>query len=239
MEENIETTLRAIKDRLPGLSMYRHIYNDNHELDQLVQSHIVETYTSFMDYCIEALEFYTHGRCHRFFQTLTNQNSLSPKAEKVQQAVVKVRLICEETLGKNVNSIKQKLEEVEESNESLLAQIQELQDHNDLMTMRQIGTLLNLHDFSYEKHCSQLNNYKRNVDAEFWAKTWHGDQERIQQVEQIKMDTAFKVWRESKSSGIFVISGQNEFDRAHNCWASCAALDLLGDELKKANTQGK
>ena len=65
MEENIETTLKAIKDRLPGLSMYRHIYNENHELDHLLQTSIVETYAAFMNYCIEALEFYTHGSCRK------------------------------------------------------------------------------------------------------------------------------------------------------------------------------
>ncbi|RGP67978.1 hypothetical protein FSPOR_5639 [Fusarium sporotrichioides] len=254
IEENIEATLRAIKDRLPGLNMYRHIYNEDHELDQLVQSHIVDTYTSFMDYCIEALEFYTQGGCRtspcvlfyrrlltivaasdRFLQTLTNQNSLSIKAEQVQQAVVKVRLVCEETLNKNVNTIKQKLEEVQVSNDKLQAQIKELQEYNDLMTMRQIGALLNVHDFSYEKHCSHLNDYKKDVHAEFWPKTWHGKQEQARQVNQIKMNEAYKAWRESKSSGTFVISGENEFDRAHNCWASYAALDVLDDELRKGS----
>jgi hypothetical protein len=138
IEENIEATLRAIKDRLPGLNMYRHIYNEDHELDQLVQSHIVDTYTSFMDYCIEALEFYTQGGCHRFLQTLTNQNSLSIKAEQVQQAVVKVRLVCEETLNKNVNTIKQKLEEVQVSNDKLQAQIKGMALGSKLSTVRSL-----------------------------------------------------------------------------------------------------
>ena len=57
-------------------------------------------------------------------QTFTSQNRLSQKADLVKAAVVNVRVLCEEALGKNVNSIKQKLEEVQVSNESLRSQIQ-------------------------------------------------------------------------------------------------------------------
>ena len=56
-------------------------------------------------------------------QTFTSQNRLSQKADLVKTALVNVRLVCEEALGKNVNSIKQKLQEVQVSNESLRAQI--------------------------------------------------------------------------------------------------------------------
>lgn len=51
--------------------MYQHIYNEEHELDKLLQSSIVETYAAFMNYCIEALEFYTHGSCRESHTPLT------------------------------------------------------------------------------------------------------------------------------------------------------------------------
>ena len=107
----------------------------------------------------------------------------------------------------------------------------ELQEHNDTMTMSQIGTLLNLHDFSCEDHHSQLESHRRNIEAEFWPRTWHGEQERIQQLGQVTNDQNYKAWRESKGYGLFVISGENDNDRAHNCWASCVALDLIDERL--------
>ena len=56
-------------------------------------------------------------------QTFTSRSRLSQKADLVKEAVVNVRCVCEEVLGKNVNSIKQTLEEVQVSNESLRAHI--------------------------------------------------------------------------------------------------------------------
>ena len=103
----------------------------------------------------------------------------------------------------------------------------ELQEHNDMMMLDQISTLLNIHDFSYEDHHGQLDRHRRNIEAEFWPKTWHGEQERIEQLGQITTDESYKAWRKSKESGVFVISGENDNDRAHNCWASNVALDLI------------
>ena len=99
------------------------------------------------------------------------------------------------------------------------------------MTMDQIGTLLKLHDFSWEDHHSELDIHGRNVEVEFWPKTWHGEQEQMQHIGQITNDQKYKVWRESKGSGMFVISGENEFHRAHNCWTSKVALDLINERL--------
>ncbi|OBS26155.1 hypothetical protein FPOA_00098 [Fusarium poae] len=102
--------------------------------------------------------------------------------------------------------------------------------------MRQISALLNIHDFSYENHCSQLAGYKRDVDADFWSKTWSGDRDRLQELGQIKTNEDYKTWCESKSSGMFVISGENDSYRAHHCWASSAALDFLDEKLANGST---
>lgn len=62
MELRIISTLKAIQDRLPGIKMYRRIYDENHELDRQLQSSIVDAYASFVDFCLAALEFYTMSR---------------------------------------------------------------------------------------------------------------------------------------------------------------------------------
>ena len=56
-------------------------------------------------------------------QTFTSRSQLSRKADLVKEVVINVRFVCEEVLGKNVNSIKQRLEEVQMSNEGLRAQV--------------------------------------------------------------------------------------------------------------------
>ena len=58
METSLASTISGIRDRLPGLNLYRHIYNDNHELDMKLQTRIVSAYRSFIEFCIEASKYY-------------------------------------------------------------------------------------------------------------------------------------------------------------------------------------
>ena len=61
MEQSLASAIFAIKDRLPGLNLYQHIYNDNHELDMRLQARIVSTYQGFIGFCIEASKYYKRG----------------------------------------------------------------------------------------------------------------------------------------------------------------------------------
>ncbi|KAF4462795.1 hypothetical protein FALBO_10392 [Fusarium albosuccineum] len=228
MEEKIESTLKDIKDRLPGMSMYQHIYNDNHELDRLLQSQIVDAYESFMDYCVAALDFYTQRSSYRLIRVFKSQSSLDQQAQLVQDAVVRVRLVCEEVLGKNVNIIREKLEEVLITNVALL-------DENDLKSLGQICTHLGIESFSSEDHFDQLQRHKGNVAAYFWSKTWLGEQESDQQLGRVLSDPGYQEWLVSESSGVFILSGENDFNGASHCWASPVALNLIDQLTKDGN----
>ncbi|MCJ1266406.1 hypothetical protein MMC22_006291 [Lobaria immixta] len=61
MEEGLASAISAIKDRLPGLNMYQHIYNGEDELDKRLQDRIVSAYKSFVEFCIEATKYYKGG----------------------------------------------------------------------------------------------------------------------------------------------------------------------------------
>ena len=57
-EERLESTLGAIMDRLPGFKMYQHIYNDDHEIDAMLQGRIVLAYQALISFCIAAIKYY-------------------------------------------------------------------------------------------------------------------------------------------------------------------------------------
>lgn len=61
MEASMASTINAIKDRLPGMKMYQHIYNENDELDTRLQVRIVSAYQGFIDFCIMATKYYKGG----------------------------------------------------------------------------------------------------------------------------------------------------------------------------------
>lgn len=66
MEEQIVSTFRDIRDRLPGLDMYQHIYDGDSELDDHFSSKVVEAYDGFVSFCLAALDFYTRGSFRMF-----------------------------------------------------------------------------------------------------------------------------------------------------------------------------
>jgi len=130
MEERLASAISAIKDRLPGLKLYQHIYNDNHELDMRLQAQIVSAYQGFIEFCIAATKYYKSGgpRKYRTHEPISRQrlrnnltccilgrwltafgrpNRILDKANKVQVVIVDIRRLCEELLDKNVHSIKQ------------------------------------------------------------------------------------------------------------------------------------
>ena len=59
MEDSLVSAITAIKDRLPGLNSYQHIYSSSHELDVNLQKNIVLAYQGFIDFCIEASKYYS------------------------------------------------------------------------------------------------------------------------------------------------------------------------------------
>lgn len=67
MEESLASAISAIKDRLPGLNLYQHIYHENHELDIKLQAQIVSAYEGFIKFCIEASKYYKGGGPRKYF----------------------------------------------------------------------------------------------------------------------------------------------------------------------------
>ena len=125
MEESIASAISAIQDRLPGLKLYQHIYNEDHELDMRLQDQILSAYESFIEFCIEASKYYKGGgprKCFsheplperqltcrilgRWLKALGGPNRILDKANRVQPIIREIRRSCDELLDKNVHSIK-------------------------------------------------------------------------------------------------------------------------------------
>ncbi|RYP33461.1 hypothetical protein DL767_004739 [Monosporascus sp. MG133] len=234
MEEVIKSTFLDIHDRLPGVSMYQHIYNENDELDQLLQSKIVDAYDSFIGFCIAASDFYTCGGVRRIILALRSHSYLDEEASRVKKAVVDVRLVCEELLSKNVNAVKVSLEEVKTLNikqqrkiEDLQRQITGLQNDRDFDNLEKIRKLLGLEAFSHEAHLAQLDSYRRSVAAEFQQKNWYSEKTPDEQLCAVVSDPAYKEWLGLPHSRVLVLSGENYVIEASHCWVSPVALDLI------------
>lgn len=94
-------------DRLPGIEMYKRLYNDDHELDKALQARIARVYEGFMAFCIKASEYYVKGGSHRWLQAFLGLSSIQDEADNVERLVVEMRILCEDLLAKSIDQIKQ------------------------------------------------------------------------------------------------------------------------------------
>ncbi|RSL52150.1 hypothetical protein CEP54_011057 [Fusarium duplospermum] len=258
MEEQINSTFLNIQDRLPGVNMYRHIYNEEHELDQLLQSKIVDAYDGFINFCMAALEFYTAPRYRRMLWALTSTGKLDEEVARVQESIVGVRLVCEDLLNKNVNVVKTRLEEVRNQNigkpicgpkhkmdrrgtnsvsiGDLQRQLTELQNDRDLDKLEEVRSLLRIEAPSDEVLFAQLRNHQSNVAAEFQPDYSFSEKTPSERLSMVKDDKAYKEWLSSQRSGMFILSGENHVNGATHCWVSPVALDLIEELVREPDT---
>ncbi|KAL3303785.1 hypothetical protein RB213_001158 [Colletotrichum asianum] len=218
----ITTTFSNIKDRLPGIKVYQRIYADDHELDRELQTKIVEAYNSFISFCIEAFEFYTRGGLRRWVQSLQSNTYIDERSALVQKSIIDVRLLCEDLLNKNVDTVKNELREVKE-----IISVLELQENTDKINLEKISKLLGVLPLPDDNRHANLSRHQGNVAAEFsWKNDYSGAtvEERMQAVEN---DSFYQEWLVGSQSRVFVMSGVNDNRNARHCWVSPMALNVV------------
>ncbi|KAM0258111.1 hypothetical protein ACHAQJ_004016 [Trichoderma viride] len=223
METSISDTLLQISDRAAGLKVYQHIYNDNDELDQQLQSKIVQAYENFMSFCMEATRYYSKGGMTRWFKAIMGSSqSLEDRAAKAQKSIVDVRLMSEELLSKNVAKIK-------ELNIRQLEENKVLQMGQDSGRLYKIQTLLSLKTYSRESEFEVLQKYQRDINAHL-DQSWSSlELMRGPRLEAFEKDPKIQAWRYSQRSCMLVLAGYNYGLDASvgKCWLSPVALDMI------------
>ncbi|KAI0853359.1 hypothetical protein F5Y00DRAFT_257384 [Daldinia vernicosa] len=223
MESDISDTLSQIHDRVAGLRLYRHIYNDDHELDHQLQSNIVKAYDKFIDFCIVAIKYYSEGSIRRWAKALWGSSvTLENSAHEVQQAIVNVRYMSEELLNKNVGALKEQLVCLKKD----IKRLREGQNSDRLVSIKE---LLHLEGFSMESESEQLRRYQYefNVDLE---RGWdYLEHMRGSRLEEFKSHLDFQAWRDSSHSCMLLLTGYNDqsVHSARRCWLSSIALDTI------------
>ncbi|KAL6823381.1 hypothetical protein V8C40DRAFT_247949, partial [Trichoderma camerunense] len=228
LEASIYDTLLQIRDRTAGLEVFRHIYDDDHELDQQLQSKIVQAYKSFMSFCIEATRFYSSGSMRRWLRsTWSFSHSLEDRASEVQRSLVDVRYTSEELLSKNVDRIKQiNLDQMEEI-KRLQEQIEKLQIGRDNDRLLAIQKLLHLEIYSQEYEWELLQRYHRNTDAYFDQQCSLLEVMKGSRLEAFKNNPKIRQWQYSEHSCTLILAGYNHDIYSGMCWLSPFALDTI------------
>lgn len=235
MESRIGATVKSIQDRLPGIDTYQRIYQNNGEPDERLRSTIIDAYDCFIEFCIATVTFYTMSGFSRWLKAMGQSTSLDEKVLGVEEAIVNVRLVCEELLNKNVADVKSLNEEQAKQIERLSRQVEELQRGHDGQKLDLIRRLLKLHPHSPETELANLKRHRENIVAEF--NDFYSRQRRPKApLASITNHQTFQQWRTSTGSCILLLIGRNRVIQARNCWLSPVALDFT-DEDKMSKPQ--
>ncbi|KAF6802116.1 hypothetical protein CSOJ01_11809 [Colletotrichum sojae] len=238
MEEQITITFSNIKDRLPGIKVYQHIYADDHELDRELQTKIVEAYDSFIGFCMKAFEFYTRGGFRRWLQSLHINTYLDEQSALVQKSIVGVRLLCDDLLNKNVDAVKKELREVKAINIGLEDKIRDLQENDDKINLEKISKLLGVLPFPDDNRHFDLNKHQDNVAAEFNRQNHYSGASIEERMQTVEKDLVYQDWLAGSQSRVLVMSGANDNRSARHCWVSPVALNLAARLRSDENLTG-
>ncbi|KAI1147741.1 hypothetical protein F4825DRAFT_436404 [Nemania diffusa] len=233
MESRISATLKSIQDRLPGIEIYRRIYEKNSEPDDRLKAAITNAYDCFIQFCIATVTFYTMGSFLRWIKAMGHSTFLDEKVSAVEQAMLDIRLICEELLNQNIADLKTLTEEQKKRIEDLSGQVEKLQLGQDDQNLVLIGKLLKLDPYSPETELANLKKHRDNIAAEF-KQTYTRQRTPGGYLASVKKHQAFQSWHESTGSCILVLVGRNMVREARNCWLSPVGLDLIAEcEISK------
>ncbi|KAL4821917.1 hypothetical protein BDW67DRAFT_179738 [Aspergillus spinulosporus] len=230
IETQIWETLLEIRDRLPGLEMYKHIYNGNTDLEQALQSKIVQAYAHFMHFIMSAIKFYDEDSIRRWVRALGHPTSLAEHVSNVKRAVVEVRLCCEEIVSRNINSIK--IVTMEQKNT-----IDGLQEENANSKLFNIRESLGLGTYKMEDEIQKLHRYAR-----YLPKDLNQNQDALARKQDDYFryfrdkDPTFQSWRSSSQSRMLILSGYNQNYQSHQCWLSPVALHMVEELLKQTKS---
>ncbi|KAI0965836.1 hypothetical protein F4678DRAFT_451400 [Xylaria arbuscula] len=231
METQICATLGSIRDRLPGFDIYQQIYQDNGARHERLRSAIINAYGCFVRFCIATVKFYTMNSVSRWLRAAGHSRSLDIEVSGVKQAIVDVRLICEELLSENIADVKHLNEEQSKQITSLVKQVEELQVGHDNQKLDRIGGSLKLDPHSPETELANLERHRRNVEAEFKSAYPHQQQHLV----SIKNEQKFQSWYASADSRILLLVGRNRVRQAKNCWLSPLVLDFISESERSGD----
>ncbi|EXJ82359.1 hypothetical protein A1O3_06172 [Capronia epimyces CBS 606.96] len=231
MESSLTDAIIEINDRLPGLDLYRHIYNDRHELDIRLQGRIVAAYQMFIEFCIGATQYYKRAGVRRWLKAMGWPNDLVDKATRVRKVILDIRRLCDELLDKNVHMIKQLNLDQKAEIQNLQGEIKQLLEAQDNHILSHIQRALNLSDYSSERQHQQLEQYRRALASDDHLNAPYFEQMRGKRLDALRADSGYQSWSNSDGPSLLILSGHNEssINYLDRCWVSPVATAMISD----------
>ncbi|KAF1354035.1 hypothetical protein BDV97DRAFT_411306, partial [Delphinella strobiligena] len=218
IERRIESTISGVIARLPGISLYRFIYDEDDELDRALQASVVEVNSAFSAFLIEATNYYRSRGRTIWFRAMREPESFELDAQKIQDCLAKIQCQCEVLMHK-------KLYRIEELNNSIKASNNKLQEENDTHRLERIQELLRLETFSDDRRREELGRYRDTLD--YSLDPVRSEPMDDQAFERFETHEVYQAWWTASQPCLLVLSADNYDKSDPHCWLSPVAVKLI------------
>ncbi|KAL4800786.1 hypothetical protein BDV19DRAFT_352147 [Aspergillus venezuelensis] len=222
VEQTLALTISEIRNRLPGVELYRHIYDENHALDHTLQAQIVATYQTFIDFCILATEYYKAGGLQRWLRALYPQQRLAESATRVRDSLTDIKRTSHELLAKNVDHIKKRN--------------QELQDQLTNRDRDEFRRIFKLESFSGDSQLKEFTAYREAMEMDQEINAGHLQQLRGPRLDEFLAHGVYQEWTASKQPRLLILDGRNSGGISTQCWLSWVAISTI-ERLRNSSDQ--
>ncbi|KAK8074085.1 hypothetical protein PG994_004984 [Apiospora phragmitis] len=233
MEGHVGATMIAIRDNVPRLQLYQQIYNDRHQLDQRLQTKIVQAYDIIMRFCMEATDFFRRSGMRRFLRTMKRSDQLVGLSSEFKDALVGVRHLAEVLLSKKVDLIKKQISGSRMLYHTIRAarsvltwpQNAELQESLNGDRLSLIQRLFRLETYSEEAHRQALERYHSDLATDTDLTMQVLEQMRDTRLTALLNHQHFQAWQSTESKMLLLV-GYNHLSilYSNQCWVSPVAM---------------
>ncbi|OKL60821.1 hypothetical protein UA08_03413 [Talaromyces atroroseus] len=234
IEKNLASTIEAIRDRLPAMDLYKHIYDENHALDHEMQTRVIAAYETFMEFCISAIEYYKGSGIWRWFRALApGSTSIATNAARVHTSIIGIRQLGEELVAKNCGYHQEGKGRVSDLDRKLF----ELQDSFSEAVIDCFRATFQLQGLSDDSQNQYLEHYRVVVSMD--QRSYAGVLEQMSgtSLDRFVNSGVYHQWYTAEQSCLLILSGHNDNGSiSPQCWLSPVALWTIDDCRRVSST---
>ncbi|KAF3015629.1 hypothetical protein E8E14_011112 [Neopestalotiopsis sp. 37M] len=233
LDRTVCSAITGIKDRLPGFQVYEKIY----QYDPDLKKKIVQSYACFIELSMSITKYCLRSGSYRWGIALFDPTKFKDQMSIANEAVMQVRLKCEELLNERIFNLDQNVQFLKSETQDLKTEIQGLRESASRAQKEKHGEiLLNLKEnlgirsFDFDIQRQELDEYHKSLLIESEEEGLLFQQMSPSHIKELQGSRAYISWSSDDTSSVLFLQGQNNPDIGYQkstSWISPIAVDHI------------
>ncbi|ETS88014.1 hypothetical protein PFICI_01842 [Pestalotiopsis fici W106-1] len=233
LDSTVCSAITGIRDRLPGFQMYEKIYQHNSDL----KKKIALSYIRFIELSMSITKYCLRSGSYRWAIALFDPTKFMDQMNLANEAVMQVRLKCEELLNERVYDLDKHIKSLKTETLDLKTEIRGLRDSaNRVQKEKHTEVLLSLkadlgiQTFDFQLQRQELDKYHKGLLNESREEGHFFQQMSAHRIKELQETRAFVSWSTDDTSSVLFLQGQNSPEIGYHkssSWISPFAVDQV------------